>query len=568
VLSAQEMISGDQFKCVLCRRLQSNELIFTIEPCGHAACKQCASNYYQIHNPPVKCWIGGCNTVIANSPLVEIPLSVLNDAAVVSGVKEQPGESPIPDESEVPVPAVDLFKCEKCEKDARQDTDLFINSNCLHVCCVSCAGNHILNRIERKVYPIDCWVSECKVGLELSDCQRVVPEETLQKYQEASLKKWTAVDQSVGGVSVVRCCQIFCDWFFTVDKKDVLPKWVTCQKCSVMFCPKCRMEIHDSLSCESNLKLFNKQAIAYSELSESVYKEEIKVDEVVSGYKCVVFSHQSADAEANPLVHNPQYAIFENSEIKEIVVAFRGTQTIFDALVDFSFVQSVDKAGAIHFGIDSHLKLVREKVLNLLKERAGAENLTLVGHSLGGGYSLALMVHVLQNAEVLSEIQRVKVVTFGSPLVFAKDSLDELMNKKPVVKVEVWNYIHNDDIVPRFLGENLYGGTVLSLLKTIKIIGKDQVDALVKLEQTFSLFKPIGNFIFLRRQGYFQISYAVEVETGGPDLNSRRPDLWKIYWPPTCLEDHKLKNYTNALTMVSKESIASDPPLRRSLIIP
>eukprot|EP00475_Leptophrys_vorax_P022500 TRINITY_DN3064_c0_g1_i1.p1 TRINITY_DN3064_c0_g1~~TRINITY_DN3064_c0_g1_i1.p1 ORF type:complete len:562 (-),score=111.87 TRINITY_DN3064_c0_g1_i1:32-1717(-) len=527
--------SGDVFKCILCKQTTPMGQRFISESCNHAACQSCASKHCEQSS---QCWLVGCNKIITNMP---------ND---LDRKRQLRDDVKSPDLSST----IDMFMCQCCQQEYPQEIELFINSNCLDTCCKTCASKHIMLQIEKKVLPMACWVSECKQPLDLTDCQRVVSEDVLQRFQETSLQKWTSVDEAVEGVSVIRCCDNFCDWFFTVDKKDVLPKWVTCRKCSVTFCPKCRMSVHDELSCESNLKNFNQQACTYSKLAEEVYAQEVKLGQVVDGYECVHFQHQFA-GDATLIVPCPQYAIFEHEESKEIVVSFRGTNNMFDALVDFSFVQSVDQGGAIHFGIDRHLSLVREDVLKLLllKDRADQRKLTLTGHSLGGGYSLALLVHVLQNEEILSAIESIKVMTFGAPLIFAKDSLEELMHKKPSVKVEIWNFVHNDDIVPRFLGENLYGGSVMSLLKGLRVIGKEQADMFAQMEKTFSLFKPIGNFVFLRRSGIYNYSYKVEVEAGGPDMSTRRKDLWKINWPLTCLADHKLKNYTDVLALVAKQ---------------
>jgi hypothetical protein len=535
-------------KCSLCNHEVTPDFIRVIEGCGHKCCQQC---YYDAIAEGTPCWHQECLLKVLAPPSQKAEISRKSSASA-SASQVEGGETGAVDES-------CSFECKICNSNRISLEELFINEKCNHQCCKHCAAVHIIQQTkngEECEIPIKCFEPECKENIDPFDCELVAPPDIVQKMKKQELTEFLSSDTSV---VMIQCCDNFCDWFCVMDKDSELPETITCEKCGAKFCPKCRKRAHGKNSCQDDLKAFCDDAQKYCKVAYDVYKEDIRVGESICDFKCICFKRQK---DVSKLVPCPQYAILENKDANETVLAFRGTTTLWDIIVDLSFVESLDEAGPIHYGVERHLMFVCEDILKSLESRESTQKLTLVGHSLGGAYCLALLVQILKNPELMAKIESIKVMTFGSPLIYARDSLEDLMVHRPAVNVEVWNIINRNDLVPRILGKNLHGSRALAMLK--KVVGKEKKESLEKLRTSLSKFKPIGSFVFLlekipEKQGILERirskkppkQYCAEIEVGGPALTSRRADLWRIREVFDTMKDHSLDGYLEALQYVA-----------------
>lgn len=139
-------------------------------------------------------------------------------------------------------------------------------------------------------------------------------------------------------------------------------------------------------------------------------------------------------------------------------IAFRGTKSWDDVIVDASFVPSVAADGLrLHSGFASTLLPMLPSVNATLAELIGTKQAPTVitGHSLGGAYA--------QIFALLSErANSVEVMTFGAPLVWAPDrqtaqggesrAPSRLHPRVEALAQRLHCIVHGADIVPRLLG--------------------------------------------------------------------------------------------------------------------
>ncbi|RDA88767.1 hypothetical protein CP532_4026 [Ophiocordyceps camponoti-leonardi (nom. inval.)] len=148
---------------------------------------------------------------------------------------------------------------------------------------------------------------------------------------------------------------------------------------------------------------------------------------------------------------NANGIIFEDDEANELIVAFRGSSSIQDALTDADFFVQADYASPgvsgcddckIHAGFLKSWNTVAKDVISSVQGEL-AENpkmkVVVTGHSLGGALaSLAAM------SMIGSDI-KVDLVTFGQPRTGNQAYADFVDKKAP----DVMRVTHADDIVPQ-----------------------------------------------------------------------------------------------------------------------
>lgn len=168
-------------------------------------------------------------------------------------------------------------------------------------------------------------------------------------------------------------------------------------------------------------------------------------------------------------------------------IAFRGTKTWDDAIVDATFVPAVSSGGLrLHQGFASSLLPVLPTVDATLAELLTTPYAPTVitGHSLGGAYA--------QLCALLCErAKSFEVITFGAPLVWApgrpaqRGALAPLNDDPRVESLaqRLHCIVHGDDAVPRLLGhaalapvlEHLDNGSVASGLRVAAAFAEQYV---------------------------------------------------------------------------------------------
>jgi len=109
--------------------------------------------------------------------------------------------------------------------------------------------------------------------------------------------------------------------------------------------------------------------------------------------------------------------LLENEESNELYIAFRGSQSVEDLVLNCNCnLVTSEHGGKIHKGYREYYKPLSEKIQTYLNQRERPYSAIYVtGHSLGG------VVAVLCSLDVVHFSDKVEVVSFGSPPVGDKE---------------------------------------------------------------------------------------------------------------------------------------------------
>jgi pimeloyl-ACP methyl ester carboxylesterase len=154
---------------------------------------------------------------------------------------------------------------------------------------------------------------------------------------------------------------------------------------------------------------------------------------------------------------------------RQACLAFRGTDSLLDGLIDLLFIPWYRPT--IHFGFGRSWRSVRKEVRKWLElHKSEFDTIALYGHSLGGA-----IAHVAA-LELASEFEIAEVVTFGAPrssFLFTRESYDELRLKNNSKK------------------------TLRSV--TIRVVNK--LDLISKVPFSWSGYHHVGSLVYLSADG-------------------------------------------------------------------
>ncbi|KAJ9060186.1 hypothetical protein DSO57_1020346 [Entomophthora muscae] len=142
--------------------------------------------------------------------------------------------------------------------------------------------------------------------------------------------------------------------------------------------------------------------------------------------------------------------IATNSARKEIILAFRGTQTNVNWAENLLFSHTpinVAPLATVHTGFKNIADAMAPEYIQALQLLLATPaykdyDVVVTGHSLGGAVAQLASIQVHQDLDI--EWERIKIVTFGQPrvgnIIFAR-----WFNQKPVTFTRV---VHENDLVP------------------------------------------------------------------------------------------------------------------------
>lgn len=123
-----------------------------------------------------------------------------------------------------------------------------------------------------------------------------------------------------------------------------------------------------------------------------------------------------------------------------VLVAFRGTESIGDWLVDLNVTPEARPYGRVHEGFYEAWNAVRTRLdAALTQAGADAKQLWLTGHSLGGALA------VIMAAELVGQRAVTGLYTYGQPKATAAGAADFVDANYP----DYYRLVNDDDIVPR-----------------------------------------------------------------------------------------------------------------------
>eukprot|EP01062_Namystynia_karyoxenos_P067321 TRINITY_DN6124_c0_g1_i1.p1 TRINITY_DN6124_c0_g1~~TRINITY_DN6124_c0_g1_i1.p1 ORF type:complete len:860 (+),score=223.91 TRINITY_DN6124_c0_g1_i1:84-2582(+) len=176
-------------------------------------------------------------------------------------------------------------------------------------------------------------------------------------------------------------------------------------------------------------------------------------------YRVIKVVCQEADAaDEHKYYHKCQWVAAAAEDLPGTVfVAFRGTDSAIDALLDVSITDVETVAGArVHAGFYAGVQHELKDVLAVLHAEAqsGLERVVFCGHSLGGAYATVALAELPAQTcwprTKGGEAVPVEAVTFGSPLVFTEQQGSLRLPHWPASAApRLTNVVYGFDIVPR-----------------------------------------------------------------------------------------------------------------------
>lgn len=126
----------------------------------------------------------------------------------------------------------------------------------------------------------------------------------------------------------------------------------------------------------------------------------------------------------------------------KLIVVFRGTTNVRDAITDINARQETTKAGRIHRGFYHAFESAEPIIHSLVRGRKQDLSISFYGHSLGAALAVTAGIH-LANPYIIEEIFGV-----GTPRVYNRAGLDYLRKQKTAKLIKNLTIIRNaSDIV-------------------------------------------------------------------------------------------------------------------------
>ena len=205
--------------------------------------------------------------------------------------------------------------------------------------------------------------------------------------------------------------------------------------------------------------------------------------------------------------------------------------------------------------------------------------ITPSGHSLGGGLAILFAHNTLRyNERIISKYNiQLDVITFGSPMVFAKIANSEIMNKLYNI---CHNFVHLNDPIPRLPGSkqwvnNIIPSTIQQIidkklgyfkkignyfvagvdLNDIKATFDSYITTSKLMTQTLNEYFPFGKYYFIGLDDKVKIIKKMDIlqqclSTTYGDLNSMYAMNDK-----TIFEDHSIAEYISMLDKTSNDKV-------------
>lgn len=186
-----------------------------------------------------------------------------------------------------------------------------------------------------------------------------------------------------------------------------------------------------------------------AQMCNQVYSDEAEIKKL--GYKFIDI--KATDTQA-----------MVKETFKYVIVCFRGTESVHDAIQDLKFKDRTKRG--VHKGFSEAFSSVESEVTYHLKD-SGTKEIVFCGHSLGGALA------VLAYAHYAPSHNSCRCVTFGCPRVFGSEAFSD--NESPAYRLaqdEIIRYSHPRDPVtylPPCMGGYRHVGKKIK----VKLLQKD-----------------------------------------------------------------------------------------------
>eukprot|EP01065_Artemidia_motanka_P027089 TRINITY_DN32326_c0_g1_i1.p1 TRINITY_DN32326_c0_g1~~TRINITY_DN32326_c0_g1_i1.p1 ORF type:complete len:833 (+),score=205.03 TRINITY_DN32326_c0_g1_i1:69-2501(+) len=214
--------------------------------------------------------------------------------------------------------------------------------------------------------------------------------------------------------------------------------------------------------------------------------------------------------------HKCQWLAARARDSKVLYVAFRGTDSAVDALIDLSFADVETISGAhvhagFYAGIQSELnRILREGVLKAVS--SGTTQVVFCGHSLGGAYSIAAACELVAHPEWPAGVTG-EAITFGAPQVFTTPLRLPAWPAGRAPKLT--QFVFGFDLVPRGQAvslatlqamvrelPNVAGASVATGVTWAQRFGMDPMEKMSRMLETLNplraTYVAVGTYVFLQ----------------------------------------------------------------------
>ncbi|OMJ68162.1 hypothetical protein SteCoe_34467 [Stentor coeruleus] len=140
------------------------------------------------------------------------------------------------------------FTCTICHNNYKISDSIILQCN--HRYCQNCFKDYLKYKInEGKVSKEDLACPECNLPIPNYYIKKIVDSEVFTKYELFSIERWTPKLQY--GEIFFSCNGVNCNYKIVLSKSF---EEIECPNCRKICCPKCKEEVHKSLTCEESIK--------------------------------------------------------------------------------------------------------------------------------------------------------------------------------------------------------------------------------------------------------------------------------------------------------------------------
>lgn len=172
-----------------------------------------------------------------------------------------------------PVLVVTYFLCQICFE-TRSANESFTIKGCDHAYCSDCMSKYVATKLEENVTRIGCPVPDCKQGLlDPEYCRSILPPLVFDMWGYALCE--AAIPQSDKFYCPFKECSALL--IINKGKLEVVNEsscGSECPNCKRMFCLRCNVPWHDSITCEEFKKLADETKIADDMLMDLAQSNE------------------------------------------------------------------------------------------------------------------------------------------------------------------------------------------------------------------------------------------------------------------------------------------------------
>ncbi|KAL8153660.1 hypothetical protein V2J09_011420 [Rumex salicifolius] len=126
--------------------------------------------------------------------------------------------------------------------DKKPSEEFFIAKNCNHSFCVDCTSKYIATKIQENISMVKCPDSSCKGVINPSDCNEIVPNQVVERWEKALIESQLLVSETTLYCPFKDCSELLLN-------DEAVAGSAECPSCHRLFCAVCNVAWHNGLEC-------------------------------------------------------------------------------------------------------------------------------------------------------------------------------------------------------------------------------------------------------------------------------------------------------------------------------